>query len=356
MVAADPMTALQAPCLDLSCRRRRRRCRRRRSVAARRLRPTAHTRFALPPSLPRAGPRATASTPAAGGSPAARRPAAAMVQQHAVICGGAGATMTLEQVAAVASGAQVALDSAALGRLKKESPAPKAFQPGEPPAAAPSDGSGAALERPQARAALFYKLLALVNGRSGVRPAVAEALAALLNAGGAPRLPAADADAPALAALAAVLQGVGAAEAADGRQLSAAEALATAGVEAPGLSAAERAVLADGQSAAAGTAALCVQAGKLLLASANAVAALAAEALQADVSAPAHMLHKSNAHAALPGGRAAAAAAAAAAAPPPVLPALRSGPSPLALPPRLAPTGEGFRCRGGGGMPPQGRH
>lgn len=206
-----------------------------------------------------------------------------MVQQHAVICGGAGATTTLEQVVAVAGGAQVALDSAALGRLKKESPAPKAFQAEEPPAA-PADGSGAALERPQARAALYYKLLALVNGRSGVRPVVAEAIGALLNAGGAPRLPAADSDAPALAALAALLQGVGAAEAADGSQLSASEALAAAGVEAPGLSSAERAVLIDGQGAAAGTAALCVQAGKLLLASANAVAALAAEALQADVS------------------------------------------------------------------------
>ncbi|PRW59901.1 histidyl-tRNA synthetase isoform B [Chlorella sorokiniana] len=206
-----------------------------------------------------------------------------MVQQHAVICGGAGATATLDQVVAVAGGAHVALDSAALGRLKKESPAPKAFQAEEPAAAAAA--SAAALEWPQARAALFYKLLALVNGRSGVRPVVAEAIAALLNAGGAPRLPAADSDAPALAALAALLQGVGAAEAADGSQLSAADALAAAGVEAPGLSAAERAVLSDGQGAAAGTAALCVQAGKLLLASANAVAALAAEALQADVKA-----------------------------------------------------------------------
>lgn len=220
----------------------------------------------------------------ASASSSTRTPAAAMVQQHAVICGGAGATMTLDQVVAVANGAQVALDSAALGRLKKESPAPKAFQAEEPPAAAPTCGSGAALERPQARAALFFKLLALVNGRSGVRPAVAEAMAALLNAGGAPRLPAADSDAAALAALAALLQGVGAAEAADGSQLSAAEALAAAGVEAPGLSTAERAVLTDGQGAAAGTAALCVQAGKLLLESANAVAALAAEALQADVS------------------------------------------------------------------------
>ena len=77
-----------------------------------------------------------------------------------------------------------------------------------------------------------------------------------------------------LASLAAFLQGVGAAEATDGSQLSAADALAAAGVEAPGLSTAERAVLTDGQGAAAGTAALCVQAGKLLLASANAVAAL----------------------------------------------------------------------------------
>lgn len=200
---------------------------------------------------------------------------------HAVIAGGAGVSLSLDQVLAVVQGAEVVLDSAACQRLKKESPAPKAFQ-AEPAPEAPTCSS--ILDRPQARAALFFKLLALINGRSGVRPAVAEALTALLNSSATPALLVAAADDVALAALAAFLQGAGSATGADGTQLSATEVFAAAGLEAPGLSAAERAVVCDGQAAAAGTSALCCQAGKLLLSVANAVAALSAEALQADVS------------------------------------------------------------------------
>lgn len=202
---------------------------------------------------------------------------------HQIIAGGAGATLTLEQVLAVVQGAEVVLDAAAAQRLKKESPAPKAFQ-AEPAPASPAASTCSALDRSQARAALFFKLLALINGRSGVRLAVAEALAGLLNRGATPVLPAAAADREALASLAAFLQGVGSATGPDGAQLSAADALTAGGGEAPGLSAAERAVISDGQAASAGTAALCAQAGKLLLSVANAVAALSAEALQADVS------------------------------------------------------------------------
>jgi histidine ammonia-lyase len=203
---------------------------------------------------------------------------------HAVIAGGAGATLSLEQVLAVVHGAEVVMDSSASLRCKKESPAPKAFQAEDPPAASPSPTCS--LDRAQTRAALFYKLLSLINGRSGVRLPVVEALAALLNAGVTPALPAADSDGEPLAALASFLQGVGSAAPAGpgGVQQSAAEALAAAGIEVPGLSAAERALVQDAQSASAGTAAICVQAGKLLLAAANAVAALSAEALQADVS------------------------------------------------------------------------
>ncbi|KAL4421027.1 hypothetical protein ABPG77_007502 [Micractinium sp. CCAP 211/92] len=202
---------------------------------------------------------------------------------QAVIAGGAGATLSLDQVLAVVHGAQVVLDSAASQRVKKDSPAPKSFQPEQPPAEAQPCSS--ALDRSQCRAALFFKLLALINGKSGVRLAVVEALAALLNAGASPVLPAADTDAVPLASLAAFLQGVGAAAGPDGAQQTAADALAAAGVEAPGLSAAERGLVQDGQSVSAGTASICVQAGKLLLAVANAAAALSAEALQADIKA-----------------------------------------------------------------------
>ena len=109
---------------------------------------------------------------------------------HAVIAGGAGATLSLEQVLAVVHGAEVVLDSSASLRCKKESPAPKSFQAEDPPAASPSPTCS--LDRAQTRAALFYKLLSLINGRSGVRLPVVEALAALLNACVTPALPAAE--------------------------------------------------------------------------------------------------------------------------------------------------------------------
>lgn len=264
---------------------------------------------------------------------------------HAVIAGGAGATLSLEQVLNVVAGGEVVLDSAASHRLKKESPAPKSFQAEQPPAA-PSACGGSSLGRAQARAALFYKLLALINGRSGVRLSVAEALATLLNAGVAPSLPAADANKPALAALADLLQGVGSATAADGTQLDAAAALAAAGVEVPGLSAAERAVLQDGQAAAAGTAAICIQAGKTLLASANAVAALSAEALQADVGAGqgrGRAAQQLGGWATADGGDGGC---------------QRSGHRSFTRPPPLLPhlpAGQGSGCRGGGGAAAQGR-
>lgn len=207
-----------------------------------------------------------------------------MSHHKAFIVGGAGATVLLEDVIRVVHGTEVALDRAAADRVKKESPPPKSFQAEETPVAA-QPASSACLDAHQTRAALLFKLLSLINGRSKVRLAVVEALAALLNAHLAPCLPATDADQAALAALAAALQGVGSACRGDStlpEDLPA--ALAAAGVEAPGLSMAERAVVQDGQSASGGTGAICVEAGKQMLAVANAVAALSAEALQADVS------------------------------------------------------------------------
>jgi hypothetical protein len=46
-----------------------------------------------------------------------------------------------------------------------------------------SDAGGATLEQPLARAALVGVLVQVMHGRAGVRPAVAEALADLLNSG-----------------------------------------------------------------------------------------------------------------------------------------------------------------------------
>jgi histidine ammonia-lyase len=202
----------------------------------------------------------------------------------AFIVGGAGATITLDDVLKVVHGSEVALDHSASDRVKKESPPPKAFQAEDAPAHAPA--VEACLDPQQTRAVLLYKLLSLINGRSRVRLAVVEALAGILNAQLWPCMPVADTDQQALSALAAILQGVGHACGGAAGRRSIADTFAAAGLAAPGLSAAERAVVEDGQSAAGGTGAICVQAGKQLLAVANAVAALSAEALQADVSTP----------------------------------------------------------------------
>ena len=205
--------------------------------------------------------------------------------QKAFIVGGAGTTVTLDDILKVVHGNEIALDHSASDRVKKESPPPKAFQAEEPPGHAPA--VEACLDPQQTRAALLYKLLALINGRSKVRLAVVEALAGFLNSGVLPCLPArAESDRQALSSLAAALQGLGTAlNASSGSLCSMGDGLGQAGLTAPGLSVAERAVVEDGQSVSGGTGAICVQAGKQLLAGANAVAALGAEALQADVSA-----------------------------------------------------------------------
>lgn len=131
------------------------------------------------------------------------------------------------------------------------------------------------LDAKSARAAVFFKLVSLVNGKSKTRVAVMQALASLLNANAVPNLPAVDRDHNALTTLAATLQGIGP---------SATEYLTKASIEAaPQLSTSERVAIIDGQSAAAGTGAIVVHASKTLLSTLNAIAALSAEALGADI-------------------------------------------------------------------------
>jgi hypothetical protein len=194
---------------------------------------------------------------------------------------------SLDDVLKVAHGLEVALDGAAAERVKKESPPPKSFE-AEVPRYAPAEvplHTRNCLDTAQARAAILVKLVSLIGGKSKARLAVLQALTDLLNKGITPCLPLGDVDQPLLAALADALQGGGAAAlAGSGALLPLAQALQEAGLEAPGLSAAERAAVEDGQCASGGTAAICVQAGRALLAAAGAVAALSAEALQADVS------------------------------------------------------------------------
>ena len=188
---------------------------------------------------------------------------------------------TLEDVLRVVVGHEITLDAAAAQRIKKESPLPKSFQA----ESAPENGelqSTESLDHAQTRAALFVKLVTLINGKSKCRLEVLQALASMLNAKLDPLLPIGEVDGVALRVLANALHGVGIA-AIKGDVFPIAEAFQQASIEVPGLSADERNVLEDGQSVAAGTGAICVQAGQALVNAATALAALSAEALQADV-------------------------------------------------------------------------
>ena len=133
-------------------------------------------------------------------------------------------------------------------------------------AAAPA-AAAPALVPLQARAVLFVRLLSLMNGRSGVRLQVAHFLRDVLNKGLLPSLPAAAADAGVLSAVADACKGLGACcSTADApqQQQQLADALATAGLAAPGVSATERTVLESGGSASAGIGSLVVVGGQRL--------------------------------------------------------------------------------------------
>ncbi|KAG2427701.1 hypothetical protein HYH02_014533 [Chlamydomonas schloesseri] len=236
------------------------------------------------------------------------------MSQKPFTVGGIGAQPSLDDVVKIAQGGLVvALDAAGAERIKKESPAPKAFQPEAftAPAQPPAAGAAPLLDAAQTRAVLATRLLTVMNGRSGARLQVADFLTQLLNRPGLlPALPAAPGDAAVLGALADACHGAGLAlkqqeggsgsgsgasasphtsaehphtAAAAGGPL--ADALAAAGVAPPGLSAAERAVLSSGASAAAGVGALAVAGGKRLLSAATAAAALSVEALGAPTKA-----------------------------------------------------------------------
>ena len=199
--------------------------------------------------------------------------------------GGVGAAVSFEDVARVARGDGVALDTAARERLKKDSPAKGAkIAASEGGASLQQLAEGASwLSTPQARAALLARLLPLVNGRSKVRVGVIELLARLLQPGVAldDLLPSAVAEADALPHLAAALPQRGAAAAkAAGAELSSAEQA----VVDSGVSSEECAALAAGQPVTAGVAAVAIADARELLTAIASVTALSAEALQADVS------------------------------------------------------------------------
>jgi histidine ammonia-lyase len=209
-------------------------------------------------------------------------------QRGALLVGGVGAPPGLDDVAKVAHGLPIVLDTAGSDRIKKDSPPPKAFEPEAADANGAADAPstpGAALPLEQARAVLVVRLLSIMNGKSGCRLQVAEFLKDLLNFGITPAMPATTTeDAQLLSVLAGTCKAEGLCLSPEAGALQPLQqALVAAGLEAPGLSAAERAVLTSGASASAGIGALVVVAGRQLLAAATAVAALSCEAFGAQV-------------------------------------------------------------------------
>lgn len=198
--------------------------------------------------------------------------------------GGIGQQPGLDDVVKVALGLQIALDTAGSERIKKESPPPKSFE------AEPSGEQTVAvdgqlhLNLEQARAVLVTRLMSLMNGKSGVRLQVAEFIKELLNQGVAPCLPASS-DAAALEAIADACKGHGSCitTGADGQQAFSA-AVESAGMQLPGVSAAERVAISSGASASAGVASLVIVGAKKLLTVITAIAALSCEAAGAQVS------------------------------------------------------------------------
>ena len=210
----------------------------------------------------------------------------------------------------------IVLDATVVNRIKKESPLPKNFEPEtfEVREDASGQSACASLDEAQTRAAVFFKLVNLANGKSSCRVGVLETLVSFLNSGIVPRLPATDTDSSALTVLADAMHGFGhtcspsmnkpasrntkedddirivdenrsntIAGYNDNSNLS--EALDHAGISVPGLSSAERASIVDGQAISAGTGAICVEYGRKMITMATCIAALTAEALRADIKA-----------------------------------------------------------------------
>ena len=180
----------------------------------------------------------------------------------------------------VAAQRSVAIDDATAQRVKKESPPPKQFQAEETPVRADLNGS-AYVPAEVIRAALFFKLNSVVNGKSKCRLNVLEQACNMLNAGVLPAVGVANkTDKAVFGVIADAFHGVG-------RELSTGEslqvALEGAGITTSGLSADERLILEDGMACSSGIGAICVEEGNAVVSLATFVTALSAEALKAEV-------------------------------------------------------------------------
>lgn len=193
-----------------------------------------------------------------------------------LIVGGIGSVATLADVARVARGGAVQLDTAASKRIDKQ--ADKKTEPLDPAASGDDSASRSQsrqLTKQQARAAALAHLLPLVNGSSGVRLGLVELIVRQL----APEAQPLHVHAGSEAAMAAQILAAAAPLSGGFQPTGPEQAVLSSGV-----SAAEAATLKLGQSSAAGVAALSIADAQLLVAAASpAVTALSAEALQAQV-------------------------------------------------------------------------
>lgn len=145
-------------------------------------------------------------------------------------------------------------------------------------------GTGPEVEREVVRAMMVLRLSTLASGRTGVRPEVAEAYAAMLSAQITPVVPeygslGCSGDLAPLAHCALALIGEGPVRAADGCLVSAAEALETAGIAPVRLREKEGLALLNGTDGMLGMLVLATRDLRRLLATADVAAAMSVEAL-----------------------------------------------------------------------------
>jgi len=186
---------------------------------------------------------------------------------------------SLAEAFKVASGMCVDLDAAAASRMKKESPAPKSFEPENTPTGQILT-ENVSISGECVRAALFFKLNNLVNGKSKCRLSVAEAICTLLNNDAMPKIPLYKTDKECLRIVADAMHGVGCSMG-DGKTIQ--SVFVQEGMDVPKLSGDERLIIEDGQSMSAGIGSVCIEGGKAVLMLSTLIAALSAEALKAEV-------------------------------------------------------------------------
>jgi histidine ammonia-lyase len=145
-------------------------------------------------------------------------------------------------------------------------------------------GTGEPVEREVVRAMQLLRLRTIATGRTGARPEVAQAMAAILNAGITPLVPeygslGCSGDLAPLAASALALMGEGEVYDADGRLGPAADALAAGGIEPVTLAEKEGLALLNGTDGMLGTLVLACADFERLIRTADLAAAMSVEAL-----------------------------------------------------------------------------